>query len=344
MTRVGALGETAREKATVLRAGAPTEYDDGMNALSAHLDSLAGAQERRDGSKTEIELGTANSLWGQGGVEWQRRFLDTLAREYGAGMRVVDYVGNSEGARRQINAWTSTQTHDRIPEIIPAGVLDQLTRLVLVNAIYLKAPWEEPFEETMTKKGDFTLADGSRLQVDMMRGLIESAAYARVNGCQVARLPYAGRHLAMSVLLPDGDLSTFEAGLTGEELTAVLRAPQSPRGVDLQLPRWQFRVFTPLNDPLIAMGMPSAFDPAKADFDAMTTEVDLYISAVLHDAFLAVDEDGTEAAAATAVVISETSAIMPEGSLVLDRPFLFVIHDVETLTPLFLGRVSDPSA
>jgi serpin B len=344
MTRVGALGETAREMDAVLRAGALSEHNDGMNALSAHLEALSGSQERLDGSKAEIELATANSLWGQSGIEWSERFLDTLAREYGAGMRVVDYVRSAEAARRQINAWTSRQTQDRIPQIIPSGVLDQLTRLVLVNAIYLKAPWEEPFEDSMTKKAAFTRADGSRLQVDMMAALIESASYARASRCQVARLPYAGAGLAMSVLLPDGDLEAFEAGLNADELTAALRAPRSARGVQLQMPKWRFRVFTPLNDTLMAMGMPTAFDPVRADFDGMTTEADLYISAVLHDAFIAVDEDGTEAAAATAVVMRDTSAMLPGGSLVLDRPFLFVIHDVETLTPLFMGRVSDPSA
>jgi serpin B len=344
MTRVGALGATAREMDDVLQAGPQSDYNDGMNALSAHLESLAGPQKRLDGSDADIALDAANSLWGQRGVDWQQRFLDTLAREYGAGMRVVDYIGGTEAARSQINAWTSEQTHERIPEIIPSGILDQLTRLVLVNAIYLKAPWETPFEDTLTKKRPFVRADGSRVDVDMMSGLLEEAGYARVAGCQVARLPYAGGGLAMSVLLPDGDMAAWESGLTSDVLAEALRAPRPARGLDLRMPKWEFRLFSALNDILIAMGMPTAFDPMRADFDGMTTDADLSIAAVLHDAFIAVDEEGTEAAAATAVVMRETSAMLPAATLVLDRPFLFVIHDAETSTPLFMGRVSDPSA
>ena len=148
----------------------------------------------------------------------------------------------------------------------------------------------------------------------------------------------------MSIVLPDGDLAAWEAGLTADALTEAIRAPQQTRGLDLRMPKWEFRLFTALDDVLIAMGMPTAFDPNRADFDGMTTDADLFIAAVLHDAFIAVDEDGTEAAAATAVVMSELSLMLPSATLVLDRPFLFVIHDVETSTPLFLGRVSDPSA
>jgi serpin B len=344
MARVGAVGKTADEMDDVLRGGSQPDFNDGMNALSAHLDSLAGPQTRLDGSKADVALATANSLWGQLGIEWQQQFLDTLAREYGAGMHVVDYIRQTESARRQINTWTSHQTENRIPEIIPAGVLDLLTRLVLANAVYLKAPWEAPFEDTLTTKRRFTRADGSTVEVDMMRGALESVDYARAGGCQIARLPYAGGGLAMSALLPDGDLSSFESGLTGDALTALLRAPRRVASLDLQMPRWRFRVFSSLKETLSAMGMPTAFDPYAADFDGMTTQADLYITAVLHDAFIAVDESGTEAAAATAVVMRDTAAMLPAGSLVLDRPFLFVIHDVESSTPLFMGRVSDPTA
>lgn len=344
MTRVGALGETAAEMDDVLRGGPQPDFNDGMNALSAHLDSLAGPQTRLDGSKADVALATANSLWGQLDIEWQQQFLDTLAREYGAGMHVVEYMRQTESARTQINAWTSRQTEGRIPEIIPAGVLDELTRLVLVNAIYLKAPWEAPFEDSLTAQRRFTRADGSSTSVDMMRGALEAVDYAHADSCQIARLPYAGGELAMSVLLPDRDLTALESGLTGDRLTALLRAARPVASLDVQMPRWRFRVFSSLKDILSAMGMPTAFDPFEADFDGMTTDADLYIAAVLHDAFIAVDESGTEAAAATAVVISEDSAVLPEASLVLDRPFLFVIHDTETSTPLFMGRVSDPSA
>jgi len=348
MTRNGARGETATEMDDVLSAPPLDRFNTGLNALTRLIDSRAGRQRRADGSRATISLDVANSLWGQHDTAWEPAFLDALARHYGAGMRLVDDQADSESARALINQWTAAKTHDRIPEIVPPGVLDALTRLVLVNAIFLKAPWAEPFEVASTEPGAFIRADGSRVETQMMHATLESASYARGPGWQAARLPYAGEQLAMTIVVPDqSDLADLERSLTGPELTRALTTSRPVGPLRLTMPRWEFRLASSLNEHLIDLGMPTAFDDVRADFSGMTTEERLSISAVLHEAFIAVDEKGTEAAAATVVVMrAESAPANPVAPVVLDadRAFLFVVHDVDTATPLFIGRVDDPNA
>jgi serpin B len=340
LTVNGARGTTLDEMLGVLDATGTGHLNDGLNALTQRVESLAGTRKRADGSDAEVALDAANAMFGQQGIEWQPDFLDTLARDYGAGMQTVDYERATEAARTAINAWTAERTQDRIEELIPPDILDGLTRLVLVNALYFKAPWEEPFEKEVTQPGDFHLDDGSVAQVPLMRAALERASLATGDGWVAVQLPYAGGDLAMTVVLPDeGRMRDLEAAVAAGDLAPVLDT--APGSVDLTLPSWTFRTAAPLKGPLAEMGMPTAFTD-DADFSGMTAEVDLLISEVLHQAFIAVDEDGTEAAAATAVVMRETSAMRPDASVVVDRPFLFVIHDVEHGTPLFVGRVSDP--
>jgi serine protease inhibitor len=333
MTRNGARGATASEMDHVLHASSAAELNAGLNALTAHLDGLK-----------KVTLDTANSLWGQRGVRWQRPFLDALAQSYGTGMRQVDYERATEGARRSINGWTSDQTHDRIPQLIPAGILDQTTRLVLVNAIYLKAPWAAPFLPGVTERAAFTKADGTRVSVAMMRAdTDERLAYARGAGWQAVDLPYAGGGLAMAVVVPDaGSLASVVAGFDGEFWRGLLTGLEHA-SVALRLPRWKFRTQILLNDLLAGLGMPTAFSD-RADFSGMAVTDALAIGAVVHEAFVAVDEKGTEAAAATAVEMRTTGAMQPDVDLTVDRPFLFVLHDTATGTPLFIGQVADPSA
>ncbi len=341
MTANGAGGKTLAEMREVLGADDLARYNGGLNALTQSLEGLAGTKERGDGSTAELALDTANQLFGQHDTPWTKAFLEVLAREFGAGMRTVDFEAATEAARELINAWTADQTHDRIPEIIPPGVLDALTRLVLVNAIYLKAPWEEPFEEQLTESRPFHVPSGS-VAVDTMTGH-PFATVTRGDGWQAARLLYAGGEVAMTIVLPDdGRLADVEASIAQGGLDAITANGKSMQ-LDLRLPKWTFRSDLPLKETLVALGMPTAFSENDADFLEMTDDdLFLYISAVLHQAFIAVDEEGTEAAAATAVVMSETSAPIYE-SFHVDRPFLFVIHDVEHSTPLFIGRVTDPS-
>ena len=250
---------------------------------------------------------------------------------------------DTEAARGLVNAWTAEQTHDRIPQIIPPGVLDALTRLVLVNALYLKAPWETPFEKGSTRPGDFHRLDGSVVRTDLMQGAVGGSLLV-ADGWQALRIPYAGGALAMTVVLPDrGRLPAVDT-LLREQGVAGFLADGAAGEVQLTLPSWTFRSDTPLGDVLVALGMTDAFDAEAADFDPMTEDPNgLFVSAVLHQTFIAVDEDGTEAAAATAVVMQD-SAVLVSDRLVVDRPFLFVVHDTAHGTPYFLGRVLDPSA
>ncbi|TNM37363.1 serpin family protein [Nocardioides albidus] len=344
MTLTGAAGTTADEMRTVLGVGdLGDRWHKGVNALAAHVEGLAGRQERADGSKAELALSTANQLFGQRDVAWAADFLDLLAKEYGAGLRTVDFEAAVERARTAINAWVEHETHDRIVDLVPKGAVDPSTRLVLVNAIYLKAPWEEPFEKGLTSAGPFHRADGSVVDADLMRSSGLHASLARGDGWQSVALPYAGRDLAMTVVLPDeGGLDRVEESVRSGGFAAFIAAGE-PTAVDLTLPRWSFRAGASLKEPLIALGMPAAFGD-DADFTPMTEEdLSLVVADVVHQGFVAVDEEGTEAAAATAVIVAETAAPVAVP-FVVDRPFLFVVHDVEHGTPLFVGRVSDPTA
>lgn len=346
MTRNGAAGATAREMDAVLHApaGGLTRYDAGLNTLQRTLESRAGRRRRADGSAATITLDVANSLWGQVGFTWRGPFLDALARYYGTGMRQVDYVRAAEPARAKINTWTSGQTHGKIPDLIPSGVLDEYTRLVLVNAIYLKAPWETPFVKGATAPAPFTRLDGSTIDVPMMTADSDATlGYASGPGWRAVDLPYAGGQLAMGVIVPDqGRFAEVERALDAAALRGALTRFR-PTSVQLRLPRWTVRSTASLREILSALGMPTAFSDG-ADLSAMSVADRLKISAVLHQAFVAVDEQGTEAAAATAAVVRALAAPQPAVTLTVDRPFVFVVHDVATATPLFVGRVADPSA
>ncbi|NYI46279.1 serpin B [Nocardioides aromaticivorans] len=345
MTLVGAAGRTAREMGEVLHTGdLGDRWHKGLNAVTSGTGALAGERKRADGSKATIELATANQLFGQQGVGWEADFLDLLAKEYGAGLRAVDYETAPEDARTLINDWVEQQTHDRIVDLVPEGLIDPSTRLVLVNAIYLKAPWEQPFEKTLTAAGDFHRLDGSTVAADLMRRPDIKGGWVTGDGFRAAVLPYAGGGLSMSVVVPDdGQLAAVEGALAKSGYGPVLASSAAPATIDLTLPRWSFRTAAPLKEALRTMGMPTAFADG-ADFSPMTDEdLDLVIADVVHQGFIAVDEEGTEASAATAVVMAETAAPVAEV-LVADRPFLFLIHDTEHGTPLFVGRVTDPTA
>jgi serpin B len=341
MTANGARDETLTEMLDVLAVESVESLNAGLNAVTQHVESLAGPVKRWDEDDAVIALDAANTLFGQQGTGWQREFLDALAASYGAGMQQVDYTTDPEAVRELINAWVSERTREKIPELIGQGVLDELTGLVLVNALYLKAPWETDFAEQLTEDGDFTRGDGSVASVPMMTGPLFPEVAGR--GWRGVRLAYAGGRLAMTVVLPDAEGPEAIDAVVAGGIEALTSAGLG-EAVELTMPRWTFRTPSPLSGALQALGMPTAFDPAAADFSGMTAEEDLHLQAAVHEVFIAVDEKGTEAAAATAIVAGVTSAGPPPGApLVLDRPFLFLIHDVEHGAPLFLGRVDDPS-
>jgi serpin B len=336
MTANGARGATAREMLSVLHIDSLATYNAGMAALTQGLAGLAGTVKQGDDT-LEIDLSAANQLFGNAGIDWQRAFLTALAKQYGAGMRTVDFTGDLEGSRELINGWTSGQTHDRIPEILPKGSIDGSTQLVLVDAVYFKAPWQAPFDKTQTKPGTFTRGDGSSVSAPMM-STSEGPGYVEGLHYRGARLAYAGDTLAMTVALPSGS----EPAALRELLTTGLRG-RGQEGLQLSMPRWTYRIPTDLKAPLSGLGMADAFG-GGADFSGMTEDVSLEIGCVLHQTYVAVDEAGTEAAAATAVGMADSAIVRGPAPLVLDRPFLYVIHDTRHGTPLFVGRVADPGS
>jgi len=337
MTVNGAAGETRRQMLDVLHIDSLAAFNAGLAALTQDVEALAGDVENSTGKPGQVSLTAANALFGDRAETWSKAFLTVLAKQYGAGMRAVDFRHAPEAARSAINDWTSAQTRGRIPQILPEGSLDVLTRLVLVDALYFKAPWDLAFEKHGITRARFHLSPNTTVGVDMMSST-ENASYVAGAHYRGARIPYAGRELAMTVVLTDGD----EATALGELLPDLDRSAEH-RPVALSMPRWTFRVASDLTDPLEALGMSLAFDEMRADFSAMTTDEPLHVADVLHQTYMAVDEQGTEAAAATAVVMDAVSGVANPETVVLDRPFLFAIHDVAHGTPLFVGRVADPS-
>ncbi len=343
MTRTGAAGSTLDELTDVLYLGSLDDPDAAFNALDQALADRSGTFTRRDDSEAELTLEIANSLWGQQDTTFKDPFLEGLAGHYGAGLRLVDFKTDPEGARQVINEWVASQTRDRIEDLIPEDTLDALTRLVLTNAVYLLAPWEQVFEEGSTAPATFHRLDGTTTSADLM-AQAAGLPYAAAAGWQAVELAYAGRDLSMLVIVPDeGSFADVEASFDSALLRTVVDRLES-RQVNLRFPKFEFRTQTGLTTALRNLGVVDAFEPDVADFSGMTDDESLYISAVVHEAFIAVDEEGTEAAAATAVVVSATSAPLDPVELVVDRPFLFAIRDVPTGAVLFLGRVLDPTA
>jgi serpin B len=341
MTVQGARGRTAREMLEVLHSPDAAALASGLNAIDAELATRRGPVTAPGDEPQRLELATANSLWGQRDVAWRRAFLDVLAREFGAGLRAVDYRAAAEQARVEINAWVSDRTGTRIPELIPEGVVTEDTRLTLVNAIWLKAPWGAPFRADRTRPAPFHRLDGSTVEADLMRHDWVQAGYTAGDGWQAVDLAYRAGSLAMAVVVPDaGRFADVERSL-GSWLPAILDGLPAAR-LELALPRWTSRTPVALREALSRLGMPTAFTE-RADLGGMGGDQPLKIDAVLHEAFVAVDEAGTEAAAATAATAVLLSFMPSPPPLVVDRPFLYVIHDLPTRTPLFVGRVLDPT-
>jgi len=346
MTRNGARGGTAAEMDTIFGATSLVSLDAGLNAVSQVLTSRAGPKKRADGVESEVALEVASTIFGQVDTTWLQPFLDRLAASFGAGVQLVDYKAATEAARARINDWTKGQTDGAIEEILPRGVLGGLTRMVLVNAVHLKAPWAKPFDKQGTQRAPFHPASGNTVQADMMGIRVEGADVAQGAGWTAARLRYAGGQLAMALVLPDEGREADLVRQLGSSGTGPILSSFEPHAqLDLTMPKFEFDYGRALKELLSRMGMPTAFSD-NADFGGMTTDEPLQVTQVLHHARISVDEEGTEASAATAVVMGTTAAPAPSQrvKLVLDRPFLFLIHDVETATPLFIGRVGDPTA
>jgi len=355
MTYAGAEGETRAEMARVLHY--PKEgLADGFMALNAQLAALTAetkklaeaSKKRGDEASDPIQLEVANRLFGQKGFEFRPAFLETLKQKFEAPLELADFMKNADGARQHINTWVEKRTRDRIKDLLPQGALNRDTRLVLVNAIYLKAPWAEVFQKDATKPAAFHLADGKTVEVPTM-GNSARFGYDKRAGYTVVTLPYVGGELQFVILLPDAPdgLAALEKKLTPSLLAGCAKI--HAREVQLSMPK--FKLEPPLfalGETLQAMGMKSAFDvpPGSANFDGIAPRKPgeyLYISNVFHKTFVAVDEQGTEAAAATAVTMMLAYAAVEEPPEVkVDRPFLFAIQHVPSGACLFLGRLTDP--
>ena len=341
MAQAGARGETASQMDNVLHSASGAGGGNGINSLGQMLAGLSGTFKDPGGTEHQLTLRIANAPFAQRDLQLQQPFLDTLASKYGAGLRLVDFQNDATGACRLIDSWVSDQTEGRIPKMLDG--LDSNVRLVLVNAIYLKAPWLEPFAESDTKAAPFTRPDGSQVSVPTMSLNLSEGRYASGTGWQAVELPYGGGSLAMTVVVPD-DLAAFEGSLDAARFSQITAALQ-PKDVDLTFPRFKIETKSDLNSALARMGMPLAFEPIQADFSGMTTQEQLYIERVVHQANIAVNERGTYATAATAVVIAAASAApIQQVELHVDRPFIFAVRDSSTGAILFLGRMVDPSA
>jgi serpin B len=329
MVYAGARGDTATEIADVLHASGiePDAWHEGINAYDLTLDA------RTAGSSTEWS--SANKVWATPGLPVLDEYLDVLTGAYGSPLAELDFAADPEAARRLINGWIEDETMELIPELWPPGSFGGGTRMVLVNAVAMDAPWEFPFDPARTSSGQFTTGDGSVVEVPMMR-YDEYLPTMWREDVQAVELPYGDGALSMVVIVPN-DLAAFEADLSSEGLAEVVDEIRDG-GIHLSMPKWSARTHVTLNEILQELGMPTAFGDG-ADFSGMVEGGGLWLDQVEHEAVVEVDEQGTRAAAATGAEMAASHG--PE--ITVDRPFLYLIRDRGAGTILFIGRVTDPS-
>ena len=336
MTYAGARGDTARQMEQTLH------FDPSNTGLHELFGRLDAALKAAQGSN---ELSIANSLWPQEKYPFREEFLNLLKRDYGATVTPLNYQRAAEPARARINQWVDDKTKHKIAEIIGPGVLNALTRMVLVNAIYFKGTWATPFPESATQPDKFYAQADTAVTVPFMHER-DHFRYGENEGLQMLALPYIGRQLEMVVLLPrsrDG-IGPLESSLTPASLAAWTSGMRNQQ-VNVALPKFKMSSGFSLAQALEALGLKDAFDPDRADFSGMDGRAHwLYLSAVLHKAYIEVNEKGTEAAAATAVVIRPTALRLQDRprEFRADHPFLFLIRDSTTGSILFMGRVMKP--
>ena len=335
MVYEGARGDTANEIRSVFNF----QKDDAIRRLAMQV--ISSRLNRED---TKHKLQTANALWMQKDYQFLDEFKDVVSKYYGGKAVSVDFVGATEESRKKINSWVEQETNNKIKNLFPEGTLNALTRLVLTNAIYFKGDWANQFEKDNTKEEYLSVGGNKKVKVPMMskRGSEVLFKYAETEKLQILEIPYEGEEISMLVLLPkyNNDIKDLEKSLTTESLSrwkSILKKQQ----VDIYLPKFSFNNRYLLNDKLKAMGMPSAFTHRTADFSGIDGTQNLFIQAVIHQSFVEVNEEGTEAAAATGVSIGVTSVAMPVVFRA-DRPFLFLIQETRTGKILFMGKISNP--
>jgi serpin B len=334
MTSAGAAGTTADELSGVLH----NDIRDLHGAVAALAQSL------RAGAETDgYELNIANRLWGQEGYEFLADFLALTRDQYGAELTQLDFATDAETARGTINGWVEDETRQKIRDLLQPGDVDDMTRLVLTNAIYFKGQWNSKFDERFTSQAPFHLSSGDTIDVPLMYQAAEFKYHA-ADGMQMIELPY-GEGLSMVVMLPDKNdgLPAIEARLTSETVEGWLSHLAQER-VMVHLPRFNMTSQFALAKVLRTLGLSSAFTPGEADLSGMTGSKELFLSTVIHKAFVDVNEEGTEAAAATAVVARTPGPPVEVKIFRAEHPFLFLIRDNRTGSIVFLGRVMNPKS
>ncbi|GAG72589.1 unnamed protein product [marine sediment metagenome] len=333
MTYEGAKGETAEEIQSVFY------FPEDKNIRQSSFAKIYNQINKVD---KKYKLHTANALWAQKDYKFLEEYINTIEKYYVGKVTNVDFINATEDARVIINKWVEEQTNNKIKDLIPQGVLDALTRLVLTNAIYFKGIWVKQFDKEDTIEEDFRISPNKTIKVPMMRLTGEEAKfnYAETEELQILEMLYEGEELSMLILLPKEDnLKSVEESLSVEKLSE-LRNMLVEQQVDIYIPKFKFETKYFMVKTLEEMGMPTAFS-MDADFSGMDGTTDLFIANVIHQAFVDVNEEGTEAAAATGVVM-ELKAAMPTV-FCADHPFIFMIQERETGNILFLGRVVDPT-
>jgi len=336
MTYAGAREKTASQMASALHFNQePDQLHLSMGELISRLNAVQ--------KKSEVELSVANAIWAQRGYQFLDAFFRVIQQSYQADLNQVNFTAAADAARQAINRWVEEQTHQKIKDLIPPGVLNALTRLVLVNAIYFKGFWDTQFKAEDTQEMAFWLSAETNIKVPMMHQE-HQYGYWENEWLQMLEMPYKDEALSLIVLLPKEKtgISVLEQKLTLENILRWQDQLQKQK-IKLFFPKFKIEAQFNLGQTLSAMGMPDAFDPNKADFSAMIGKKELFISAVIHKAFVEVNEEGTEAAAATGVLIGVTSIPPPSPIFKADHPFVFFIRDNASGSIVFLGRVLDPS-
>jgi serpin B len=336
MTAEGARGATAQEMFTTLNI--PSDDASRRGAYGRIINQINKGSE-------DYALETANALWVQKDYPFLPGYLDLVAKYYLGKATNLDFVAESENSRQTINTWVEAKTREKIKNLIPQGALDSMTRLVLTNAVYFNGSWDTEFNQTLTKEADFHATKDTTIKAEMMTyGSEKRLPYTETDDLQILKLPYKGDRLSMLVLLPkDGDLKKTEQTIKAEDISNWSSHMYTPK-VLVSIPKFKMETEFQLGDTLAKLGMPSAFSPDAADFSGMDGKKDLYISAVIHKAYVDVNEKGTEAAAATAVIMEATAVMQPQPPKIFnaDHPFLFAIMDDNTGQILFMGRVQNP--
>jgi len=340
MTYEGAKGQTAKEMQTVLYLPENAEL---------RRDAISQIYKGINKEDKTYQLSTANALWAQDSFKFQKDYFDIVQKYYGGSATNLDFIGDTENSRLIINEWVEERTNDKIKDLIPSGALTAETRLVLTNAIYFKGEWANQFNKDDTKEQDFRVSPNKNVKTPMMQRTDDESKfnYAGTNDLQILELPYSGEDLSMLIILPKKeDLEDLENSFTLEQLSKWKEMLNEQR-VNIYIPKFKFETKYFMEEILPDMGMPTAFSDS-ANFTGMEDDPrkDLKIDKVIHQAFVEVNEEGTEAAAATAVTMIEITSVGPEPRIPTfraDHPFIFIIQQKDTGNILFLGRVNDPA-